>query len=138
MFSIAGTQVAEPAHKGVTITDEPVWADNTGRTQTGIMAGDIVAWKRTVAVTWPPLSFDESQKIRRLIRANSPFFTISFNDVAINGTWPTYEDGQYKGQPIPTTTTSMTVYCGNIPRTLYSIADALARHQGVTITFVEQ
>ena len=52
MFKINGTQVAEPAFQGITITDEPIWAPNTGRAQDGTMTGDFVGWKRTVAGTW--------------------------------------------------------------------------------------
>lgn len=137
MFQIAGTQVAEPAHEGVVITDEPVWASNTGRAQTGKMTGSIRTWKRTVQVTWPPLPFDKSQQIRQLIKNNSPFFNITFNDVALNSAWPTQTvDGVTK--PKTDQTVTMKVYCANIPRTIYSMTDAYPWHTGMTITFIEQ
>lgn len=120
MFKINGTQVAEPKIQGVQITDEPIWASNTGRATSGKMIGDIVAWKTTVAVAWPPLSFAQSQQIRNAIKNAGPFFTISYND--------------FSGTSLET----KTVYCANIPRTLYSLAQAYQRHTDVTITFIEQ
>jgi hypothetical protein len=122
MFKINGTTVAEPAKEGITVTEEPVWAPNTGRDVNGTMTGDLVAWKRTVAVTWPPLSFTETGNILRAIKNAGPFFSISFSgdtsDVAAAIT--------------------IRVYASSIPRTIYSLVEGYKRHQGVTITFIEQ
>ena len=120
MFKINGTTVAEPRKEGVTITDEPIWASNTGRNAQGKMIGDIVAWKTTVAVEWPSLSFSESQKIANALKNAPAFFPIVYNDFSSGST------------------VTKTVYCSNIPRTLYSLASGQRRHFGVTITFVEQ
>ena len=120
MFKINNVQVAEPARGGVQITDEPIWASNTGRGSDGKMIGDIVAWKTTIAVTWNPLTFAQSQLIRDTIMQAGAFFTIVYNDFS------------------STTTVSKTVYCGNIPRVLESLASAYQRHSGVQINFIEQ
>lgn len=112
--------VATPKHGGVVITDEPIWASNTGRSSTGKMIGDIVAWKTTIAVTWPPLSFADTEKIRNAIMNADPFFEIQYYDLSSNSM-------QKK-----------TVYAGNIPRTMYSLAEGYQKHTDVTITFVEQ
>lgn len=117
---INGVTVAAPKQGGVSITDEPIWASNTGRSSTGKMVGDIVAWKTTVAVTWPPLSFSESKKLRDAIKSAPPFFKIKYPD--------------FSGS----TQVEKTVYAGNVPRTLYSIAEGQRRHTGITITFIEQ
>ena len=128
MFLINGVQVAEPAHQGVTITDEPIWAPNTGRAQDGTMTGDFVGWKRTVAVTWPPLSFSEMAKIRDAIKSGGGFFDIRFtNDLTAN------VDLTSAGL-----STAITVYVSNLPRTVYSLASGLRRHIGVTATFIER
>ena len=112
----------EPAHKGITVTDETIWASNTGRAQNGTMVGDIVAAKKTVEVTWPPLSFSDSQKLRNAIVNAGPFFTIYYPDFSSDVA--SYE--------------SLTVYASNLPRTLYSIANGLRYHMGVSVTFIEQ
>ena len=120
MFVINNTQVAEPAQGGVTITDEPIWAPNTGRASDGGMVGDIVCWKTTVSVSWPPLSFAESQTLANAIKNAGPFFQIQYND--------------FSGSQDVT----KTVYTSNLPRTLYSLATAFQRHTGVSVTFIEQ
>lgn len=117
---INGITVATPKHGGVVITEEPIWASNTGRSSTGKMIGDIVAWKTTIAVTWPPLSFTDAEKIRNAIVNAGPFFEIRYHDFK--------SDSMQK----------KTVYAGNIPRTIYSLAEGYQRHTDVTITFVEQ
>lgn len=117
---INGVEVATPKQGGVVITDEPIWASNTGRSSTGKMIGDIVAWKTTIAVTWPPLSFADAKKIRDAIKTADAFFNIKYYDFS------------------SATMTEKTVYAGNVPRTLYSLAAGYRRHTDVTITFVEQ
>ena len=120
MLKIGTTTVHEPAFGGVSITDEPIWGSNTGRASDGKMVGDIVAWKKTVTVTWPPLSFSDSQTLRNAIVNAGAFFKLTYNDFSSSQTVET------------------TVYCGNIPRAIYSLAQGLQRHTGVTIKFVEQ
>ena len=118
------TQVHEPALGGLQITDEPIWAPNTGRSQTGKMIGDIVAYKTTVAVTWPPLSFADSKTIRDAIINNGPFFKIAYND--------------FNATQNNNALTVKTVYCANVPRSIASLNSAFQRHQAVQITFIEQ
>lgn len=129
MLTINGTQVAEPAFQGVTITEESVWASNTGRSQTGKMTGDIVAWKKTVAVTWPPLSPAQTRGIINAIKNAPAFFPIRFTNDLIAGSDPSDESGLAP---------EITVYASNIPRTVYSLAQGLRMHEGVTVTFIEQ
>lgn len=131
-FTINGTSVKEPAHGGITITEEPIWASNTGRLQDGTMDGDFVGWKRTFEVVWGPLTFSEADTILHAIESASPFFAITFtntrNGRVISGSELT----------MTATTETATVYCSNIPRTVYSLTSPIARHVGVTITFIEK
>ena len=120
MFKINGTTVAEPKKEGVTITDEPIWASNTGRAASGDMIGDIVAWKTTVQVQWPALSFSDTRTIVNAIKNAGPFFSITYNDL-----WAS-------------STVTKRVYCSNIPRTIYSLVQGAQYHRGVTVTFIEQ
>ena len=117
---INGVTVATPKHSGIVVTEEPIWASNTGRSSTGKMIGDIVAWKTTIAVSWPPLSFDAAKTIRDAVISADPFFKIQYYDL---------ETGSMK---------TKTVYASNIPRTLYSLAEGYQKYTDITITFVEQ
>lgn len=129
MLKINNVQVAEPAFQGVTITEEPVWKPNTGRNINGKMIGDIATWKKTVAVTWPPLSPSETSLIISTIKSAGAFFPIQFtNDLSASSS-ATASSGL---------ASAITVYASNIPRTVYSLATGLRKHQGVTITFIER
>ena len=129
MFKIGNTVVAEPAKEGLSITREPIWASNTGRGSDGKMVGDVVDWKATVTVKWPPLSYAEIQRIINAIVGNGhvPFFSITYT-VNID----------YSGSRPVETVETKTVYCGNIPQTIYSLTKAAQYHTGVEITFIEQ
>lgn len=120
MFKINNVLVAEPRKEGVTITDEPIWAGNTGRNAKGKMIGELVAWKTTVEVEWPVLSFSEAKKIRNAIVNAGSFFPIEYYDFSAD------------------TAVTKTVYCANVPRTMYSLASSARYHIGVKIKFVEQ
>ena len=118
---INGTQVAEPAKGGVVITEGPVWSENTGRdVNSGKMIGDIVAWKKTVAVTWPPLTFAQVNTIIQQIKAGGAFFKIKYNDSSASSL------------------KEITVYSSNLSRTIESISAAYKRQTGVTVSFIEQ
>ncbi len=117
---INGILVATPKQGGITVTDEPIWAPNTGRSTTGKMIGDIIAWKTTVAVSWPPLSFSQAVEIRDAIKNAGPFFDIEYYDFSASKR------------------VKKTVYAGNVPRTLYSLADRFQRYKDITVTFIEQ
>lgn len=118
--------VATPKHGGVVITDEPIWASNTGRSATGKMIGDIIAWKTTIAVTWPPLSFKDTETIRNAIMNAEPFFKIQYYD---------FNTDPNTKEPV---IQEKIVYASNIPRTMYSLAKGYRKQTDVTITFVEQ
>ena len=114
------TTLPEPKKEGITITDEPIWAANTGRGSDGTMVGDIVAWKTTVQVEWPALSFANSKIIADALTGAGAFFKIKYNDFSSS------------------TPVTKTVYCSNVPRTIYSLVTAAQYHTGVTVTFIEQ
>lgn len=123
-LQINGVTVAEPANSGVQISEEPIWSEKTGRdVNSGSMIGDIVAWKRTVAITWPPLTFAQVEAIKTAIgvRAQRPFFSLAYTD----------SGGNTVLEPI-------TVYSGNLEHTIYSISNAYKRQTPVTVTFIER
>lgn len=109
-----------PAHEGISIADEPIWSSNTGRGTTGKMSGDIVAWKKTIDLTFPPLSFSDSKTLRDTLRNAGEFFDVRFRDFSTTE-WVTCK-----------------VYTSNLPRTIYSLANGIRYHTGVKIQLVEQ
>ena len=125
VFKIGGTNMPEPKYGGIVVTDEPIWAANTGRSSTGKMIGDIVAWKTTIEVSWPPLTYAHAKTLRDAIRNAGEFFTITYKDVA-------------SGNTVSGMTTTKTVYAGNVPRILRSLASDIQRYDGITVTFIEQ
>ena len=122
-----GTQVAEPAHKGINVTDETIWSSNTGRSSTGKMIGDIVARKSTIEVTWNVLTYAEAKEIIDAIKNAGEFFYIKYPDVSagINS------DGSLKYAV-------KEVYAGNVPRGLYSLHKGIRYYTDVQITFIQR
>lgn len=119
-----GTALPKPALNGIAIANEPIWSSKTGRNSSGNMIGDIIAWKKTISITWGPLSFSDAALIRDTIINAGAFFKLWY-----------YDTNTSSGTPVRT---SSTVYCGNIPRTLYSLASGKRLHSGLTIQFIEQ
>lgn len=121
-----GTQVAEPAHKGINVTDEAIWSSNTGRSSTGKMIGDIVARKTTVEVTWNVLTYAQMKQIRDAIKSGGEFFYIKYPDVSAG-----ISDGALKYEV-------KEVYAGNLPRSLYSLHKGIRYYTDVQVTFIER
>lgn len=117
-MKINNVSVHEPKYGGIAITDEPIWSSDTNRNNNGEMVGDIKAWKKTIEVTFPPLSLSDSETIRNAIKNAGAFFSIEYPD--------------FSTQTMVTTT----VYSSNIKRTLMSLQ--YARHADITVTFIEK
>jgi len=76
LLTIAGTAVANPASIEVGEAD----LSKSNRTASGRMVMEIIATKRRLDVTWRYLPDPERRKIRDLIRANRPFFLVTWQD----------------------------------------------------------
>lgn len=124
-MKIASTTVKDPKRGGIAVTDEPIWSANTGRSSTGKMIGDIVAWKQTIEVSWPPLTYAEMKAIRDAIVGAGEFFSIEYPDIT-------------SGNTLSNMTTTKTVYCANVPRLLDSTSTVYQRYTDVTIQFIER
>ena len=76
-LKINGTLVRSPKTGGITRKSEKVWSKNTGRTTSGRMQGTIVAIKKTISISWPPLTQAEQELIESLVsNKNLPFATL--------------------------------------------------------------
>lgn len=120
----SATPLPTPAVNGISVSNEPIWSSKTGRNTSGKMIGDIVAWKKTISITWPPLSMADAALIRDTITSCGPFMKLWYYDTTTSNGTPSR--------------VSATVYCGNIPRTLYSLASGKRLISGITIQFIEQ
>ncbi len=63
--------------QGYVVTENKIWSKNTGRTASGLMVGDIVAKKYSLALTWSEL---ESETVSKIVSAISEkaFFDATF------------------------------------------------------------
>lgn len=75
VITIDSTTLPTPALEGVTVSREPIWSANTGRSSTGKMLGTIVANKTTIKVKWPPLTLAQAQSIENAVKKD--FFTVT-------------------------------------------------------------
>ena len=106
-----------PSPTLITVSDELIWTSDTGRTQSGKMAGGVVAEKKTVSVKWSYVTEREMRKIKKNLPKG--FFKIKFND-----------DGEDK---------TLTVYRGTIKReSLGDLGDGVERYKDVTVDLIER
>lgn len=76
-LKINGTKVKAPKIGGISRKTEKVWSANTGRTATGTMVGTILTIKKTLSISWPPLTQEEQELIESLVsNVEMPFTTL--------------------------------------------------------------
>lgn len=104
----------------LTITDEPVWAKNTGRAADGSMVGDIICWKAKLEVKFPPMSDEEASSLGTAV--HKAFFNVKFH------------------HPRTNTDVTKVMYAGTPTYPIYNYHDSLKRlrYVGVTLDFIEK
>lgn len=76
-----GVTMPAPAKEGIVEADQLIWSSNAGRTASGHFVGDIIAQKKTLAISWNPLTYAEFLKIHNAISAvGKPFITVTYTD----------------------------------------------------------
>ncbi len=73
--------VLMPSPTEVSVDDEIIWSEDSGRTLSGDMIADVIAEKKTLTISWGYLEESELEKIRFYMVAG--FFTITFLGVSI-------------------------------------------------------
>ena len=116
---INGTLMKDPSE--ITVTKEPVWSSNTGRSATGVMQGDIVCYKYKIQIKWKTMSQAETSKLNAAI-TNKAFFDVKFIDPASSA-----------GELV-----TKTFYAGTPIYPVYSYVDGYPRYTGVAIDLIEQ
>lgn len=81
MAFLKAGDVVLPTPTEIVIKQEPIWSSDTGRTQSGKMAGTVVAEKITASVTWNALSKAKMDLLKKHLK--SGFFKVSINDLGI-------------------------------------------------------
>lgn len=78
---VDGTPLPVPPKDGVSMSREPIWSSNAGRTADCTFVGDIRAWKWNISISWGKLSLDDVAAIRGAFSTlNKPYFNITFTD----------------------------------------------------------
>lgn len=80
---VDGTKLPVPPKDGVSMSREPIWSSNAGRTADCTFVGDVRAWKWNISISWGKLKLSEVRVIRSVFTTNSkPYFNITFTDDA--------------------------------------------------------
>lgn len=119
-LKINGTDVSEYIQT-MSITHEPVWSTNAGRTLNGTFVGDIITRKWKINLTTKPLKQKESGIITNLIES-IPYFYVDFI--------PTNQETD--------TEVRIIMYSGSPSHTLYSYNKNYIRYQGMSFNLIEQ
>lgn len=88
--------VVLPPPVSVSVDDEIIWTEDTGRTLAGDMVGDIVAEKKKLKIKWGFLQESEVSLIRNRLIAG--FFPVTFRDDGVDITITSYRGTLSKEQ----------------------------------------
>jgi hypothetical protein len=94
-LTVDGVKLPAPAADGVTISNEKLWSQDTGRSASGKLNGTIVAQKVTLAVKWPPLTPQEAKIINDKATSGEAFHSVKYTDIS----GETYTKEMYFGSP---------------------------------------
>lgn len=89
-------EVVLPPPVSITVGDEIIWSEDTGRTMAGKMVGDVVAEKKNLNIKWGFLQ--ESELVLIKSRLIAGFFPITFRDDGIDITITSYRGTLSKEQ----------------------------------------
>lgn len=88
-----------PSPAEVSVDDEILWSEDSGRTLDGDMVADVVAEKKTLTITWGYLLDSQLETIKQYMLAG--FFPISFCGISITvyrGTLTHVIAGEFGGE----------------------------------------
>ena len=91
--------VLMPSPVEVSVDDEILWSEDSGRTLDAEMVADVVAQKKTLTITWGYLTDDQLETIRQYMLAG--FFPVSFCGISITtyrGTLTSVVAGEFGGE----------------------------------------
>lgn len=77
-----------PSPVSLTINDELIWSEETGRTLSGDMVGEIIAEKKNLSIKWGVMTEEAMLLIKRNMASN--FFPFTFHDDGMDLTITAY------------------------------------------------
>ena len=86
MLSAGGTVLPSPV--SIQIDDEIIWSSESGRDLSGLFAGDVIAQKKTVTISWGILT--EAQVVLLQQNLVSGYFPLTFRDAGGSVTIDSY------------------------------------------------
>ena len=113
-ITVGGTALPSPVE--LTVSDEIIWSANTGRAASGLMVGDVVAEKRTLAIRWGVLTKAELDLIRG--RLTSGFYPVTLT-----------VDGE---------SVTLTYYRGALTYELLGTFGGVTRYRNAAVTIIQQ
>lgn len=118
---VDGVTLPTPALEGLTISTNKIWSANAGRLEnSGEMAGTIVTTKRKLEIKWPDLPMEKIKVIEAVVSdSGTPFHQLQYTDMT-------------------GTTSTITVYFGDISYTIYSYSPGVQRVKGVAVSAIEK
>lgn len=116
MASIVVNGTTLPAPTSINSGDEIIWSDDTGRSATGKMIGDVIADKKTLDITWEMLTESQASTIKSKLA--SGFFTVSFRDYG--------------------NTVSITAYRSTLQKQHFGYIGNTYYYRSVTVSIVQQ
>lgn len=111
--------VRDPAVNGLSVSYEPIWSKNAGRSPTtGKAIGDLIGEKVKLTIKWPPLTAQEFATISQALRSKA-FFPVEYID------------------PDADKTEIKMFYAG--PRSVFAYSYTVnKRYHGATVSLIEQ
>ncbi|MDD7740694.1 MAG: hypothetical protein SOT28_01610 [Fusicatenibacter sp.] len=88
MFLLKAGDLSLPGPTSMTIDDEIIWSESTGRTLDGTMVGEAIAEKKTIGIKWSWITEEEVKTIKNSMILG--FFPITFRDDGEDVTITTY------------------------------------------------
>lgn len=88
-----------PSPAEVSVDDEILWSEDSGRTLDGDMVADVVTEKKTLTITWDYLPDSQLEMIKQYMLAG--FFPVSFCGISITvyrGTLTHVIAGEFGGE----------------------------------------
>ncbi len=76
-IKINGRSIPVPDENGFSVTKNKLWSQNTGRTASGKMVGDITAVKYTLSFSWQLLTQSEISNLEAAV-GSAAFFPVTF------------------------------------------------------------
>ncbi len=120
VLKINGVVMPEILEDGYNISKNKIWSSNSGRVKSGKMVGTIIAVKRTLDITFAPLTEEQVAVIDAQVSdATKPFQRVEYWD----------EKGTYS---------TMNVYFGDVTYSTCAVVNGKKIFKGTGISGIEQ